>query len=1111
MEASLGEAHLARAYQESSNEEAVRRVMLLLSQSNIRQHLECQVRHYLSWKLLSRQKDEITHIGDWASVDTSEAAQQPTPGCLNSLHTSSKYRHSLVFKATVALILDWLKAHNLIHAAHVLCPEAALRETEVMSQRECLAVLSLPQCLLADQASTVSSTPQDSSLLGRLVSFAASGLATVPACGESHRSLNRRLSVHRRSSSAAKSAEESRTLGNPAFRRLMTADAASDMGHSRLRRSAKRFPRALAVTKKCGFYCRPRRRYVLTENTGGAYKMLGLDEGARTQLLLLAAKIRGLELHNSSGHLFAALDEVKQGVNRRLASIEAKHNYRIKRLQKEMKHGVSQSAYKPASKSGLQGNKDRLLQRCHVQNVAGATFANQPKYEMSGVAAAGGRGTPSAETLGELSTSARTNRYGLNRVLAKENANLRSQLLALTKHAALLQNQVLKYDNSYDEQPQLRINGNQAFEISLDPQKMRHKPSESPFALSDGGQQAASWAMKQEYEGRVAHLTEELQAKANQIQAKDADFRFLVGELEFARQKSAQVRRRARKLHKLYEAAKAAQAQQRRLAASVSLSLRTLALADVPSVELDGGEVFDTDSIVKASAKSNDADQAPDLNKISILKTSPDESLVTEPFLEEGARTQEDHRNPHTMRSGGDELQSAHDEVRQPKQQYRHQRELQPSSESLTACSAQVVHRADAKISLGETGSFTNTGQVGMGTRRRAPVYVKRPLTMTKASALDRSRPRISDGEAGPAADPSEVLHVDGSPVDFLSAPAHRLARAGASFVGRVMTTFEPALHWSHLEQALQGSQSSCVDSPGQNGMNNSSRRKVLEPVEAAILPVYCNTLHREIHGEALRRAPAEADSRAQLASPTGEEGSPRVSQDPPAVPRVKGPANHRLTGQEEAISAELQQSANLTTETNLFPRNDRRSSAQCTHELAVGTNVATVCQAFASPCAIAQPIEWRERRLASPDTPSAQRSSQDLAGPSACSRGDVESSQTFFGDIGAVPGNQPQHTVTAQAGASGAQASSASLADSRVMEGSVMSSQPETPKGLSNFPSLSCPVATPSPGHAADECLLRMGREHVVECRSPLSISPSESDWLACVSSSPKADIQVE
>ncbi|KAL8272294.1 hypothetical protein Esti_003780 [Eimeria stiedai] len=1011
MEASIEEANFAGAYQEPQNAEAVRRVMLLLSQSNIKQHLECQVRYYLSWKLLSRQSGELPPMGNWPPVHTGEAAQQHTPECFNGVQTSPKLRHSLAFKATVALILDWLRAHSLIHAADVLCPEAALRETEVMSQQECLAVLRLPQCLLGDQTSSVTSAEQDSSLLDRLVTFAAKGPATAPAREKSHNGFDCRLKVQPMSLSATESAEGLCSLTSLASRRVVPTGATSEGGRPLLRSPAKKLSQESAVTRNCDISRQPYRQFVRIEKEGGGeYKVLGFEEEAKTQLLLLAAKIRELELHNSSEQLFTAIDAVKQGVNQRLASIDAKHTARIRRLQKAMKHDIMCHAYKRAP-SGLQENEDKLLQRRNLQNVAGATSSHQAEDEMFGVVVSAGRGElPLAKMPVELSNSTRMMKCVVNKMLAKENASLRLQLVTLRKHAALLQKQLQKYDISYEEEPHPPVKGTQAFQKSVDHQMTRRKPSSAPFTPADAGKQA----IKEEYEGRVAQLTQELQAKANQMQAKDADFRFLVGELESARQKSAQVHRKARRLQKLYEAAKAARAQQRRLAASVSLSLKRLVLAEAPSAEHDDGEVFATDTTVKASSNFDEVHHVLDLKKSPTLETSSDPSLATENYqVGTGCSTQRGCCDPHQVVLDANVVQPAHGKVKQSSPQSQHHRTRQSSLERscavvLKSCSSKPVQRADAKNSYGKVGLLTDTRQLGEVTKFRAPTYMKSPPSIPGESMPNCSVSGTTYSQTDPAVNPFEVVCVKGRPIKFLSAPAHLLAEFCASPVKRAMTIFEPTVDWRHFKQTLVRSQPNPSESIGKNSKNAESHRtEVLDSVAAAYLPFCVNTVHCQIHGEDKRDASADADSRAQLTFSPCKENPSQFSQEHPAVPRVTGLARHGLAAQQKEKAAEAHQSVNSTMQTNVFPRIGACSFVQCTHEVDAATEIQPVSQAVASPCAITQRAE---RLSAHPGTSSTQRNSQKLAGPLACSHGDANSSGSLSGDSGEVRRNQSQH-----------------------------------------------------------------------------------------------------
>ncbi|CDJ56457.1 hypothetical protein, conserved [Eimeria maxima] len=584
----------------ASATEASRRMLSLLSQSQLRQQLECQVRYFLSGRLLNCAIERESVYGYGGADQCGEDAE--------------KSRKSLVFKATLSLVLLWLKAHGLVHTAGVLCPEADMRNSDVLSQEECQAVLQLPKDLLRRPSTPCASSALQWNLLDRLI-HAASQLGAGQAASL-RRSTDPVFAARYRASSAG----ENRCLP-------------SDGGTSSSCRSGRTDCMQRAKRAK-GISCPPRSarkqkiESVVSESVDPPSRNSGVAdtkwdewrEMAQNKMLVLEAHLKGLELRESSKRLVAASEDSRHALDQRIATLESAYEKRMRQLERAVDRATgSQQAHAFESQITEHEVRSKLEARLVQQKELEARLAeretNLSKRE---------RLLDDRER--DLMRAAlRIQKYDLcteqneaNIMLTQEQPSFQSQLPQAQRQVkglgAQLDRQATECVNFMQPTMEAKNEGDIVACTT-------HLPAQKPMAThsSARSEHNAAVALKQAYDGHVARLTDEIQRSNDRLRSRDAEFKLLVVELESARRKSAEAQRRLKKMQKLYEAARAACVQNRKLASSMCLSLSCIDFAVEQPAELADREVRDPvggeNVSLNACGLPHSASNVPDLFK----------------------------------------------------------------------------------------------------------------------------------------------------------------------------------------------------------------------------------------------------------------------------------------------------------------------------------------------------------------------------------------------------------------------------------------------------------------------------------------------------------------
>ncbi|CDJ37462.1 hypothetical protein, conserved [Eimeria tenella] len=555
-----------------SGSEATGRMLSFLSQSHLKQQLECQVRYFISGRLLNCTVGrESLFEGENLKLP---ADYQQTP------------RNSLAFKATLSLVLLWLKAHGLVHTAGLLCPEASLRNTDILSQEECQAVLHLPKALLSNSASSNVPSELQLNLLDRLIAAASS----LPTCQNSGSKRN--------CDSVCENGNIPTNEGEGEH--LDRSDIEKGFSCSKVQSEHVRVHRERA-TRAQGRSCPPKcfnmqmcesQCSKLPESPKSCCPRKGStecnkwNEMASNQALLMEAHLRGLELCESSQRLFGARADTRQMIDQRLASLESEHKSRIWQLQKAVEQAAgAQKAHEGMSMFEVQATVDAMRHRIEIQSMRQkeeeAKIAEREKYLLERERRLAHREVQLAkETARKHVDHITTEQSEVCKLLTQENANFRSQLLDTKKKLEALEAEL--------HRQKLECVTDMKSELVADPRKSEAVGASSNAQLVStslvphlGGkcQDQGPVQLKQDYDIQVARLVDELQRSNDQIRSKDAEFKLLVVELESARRESAEAQKRLKKLQKRYEVARAACVQQKKLASSISLSLNSFDLA----------------------------------------------------------------------------------------------------------------------------------------------------------------------------------------------------------------------------------------------------------------------------------------------------------------------------------------------------------------------------------------------------------------------------------------------------------------------------------------------------------------------------------------------------
>ncbi|CDJ48004.1 hypothetical protein, conserved [Eimeria brunetti] len=569
----------------ASTADASGRMLSFLSQSQLRQQLECQVRYFLSGKLLNCTGDGGP-FHEYATIEQ----------CVEDQQTAKK---SLAFKATLSLVLLWLKAHGFVHTAGVLCPEADMRNSDVLSEEECQTVLQLPKALLKRPHTPCVSVGLQWNLLDSLID-ATSQYGTSLASGLPG-ATGEVSAAERRAASAGN------TRCPPSDEKAVSP-CRSERGEytRRAKRAAK------------GASCPPRNarkqkvESVVSDSDSPARRTAGTDsskwndwqEMAQNKMLLLEAHLKGLELRESSKRLFAASEESRSILDQRIATLEDAYEERMRQLEKAVDEATGgQGAYARETTLGtrttMHGARNKLDGRLARQEEVEARLAERETKLSERERLLDNREKELLKAALRIDNyDLRTEQEESNMMLAQENAVFRSQLSQTRRQLKALEAQLERQANGLGNEPanymHPAIAGGTGHSEGIAASAKHPAVEKPPAAQRDASsERTAAMALKQEYEGRVARLTDEIQRSNDQLRNKDAEFKLLVVELESARRKNAEAQKRLKKMQKLYEAARATCVQHKKLASSMSLSLSCIDFAVEPPAGLAEGEARD--------------------------------------------------------------------------------------------------------------------------------------------------------------------------------------------------------------------------------------------------------------------------------------------------------------------------------------------------------------------------------------------------------------------------------------------------------------------------------------------------------------------------------------
>ncbi|OEH78646.1 hypothetical protein cyc_08531 [Cyclospora cayetanensis] len=608
--------------------EATSRILSFLSHSQLRQQLECQVRYFLAGKLLN-----FTGYGELSGEY--EVAPQTSPSKIlvgnfslrpfgtvsMTLEGQPRLKNSLAFKATVSIVLAWLNTHGLVHTAGVLCPEAAMRDTDVLSEDECVTVLHLPEALLTSlQASTASETHW--SLLDHLVAAAAQNNTHIkaPRASRSPRSCNsaadagelRKASVGAEVSRSQRIPRNFCEVGSAQGTCFRYAPVARALTGGAFKRASSR---KLFHEPRCTSIRPSRPNLVACVGKPNCSNTIQLwQEEARTHFHLLEAHLRGIELRASSEKLLVANLETRQAIGQRLASFEYEHRQRIRRLQKSLDQATE-------IRKGVIGESMRQAQLVirEARRRLRLLIRRQKRAE-EGLASRARDVTEREQRVFEK--EARLLRYGLPKMvwenavgqceehneLPQSSGSPPLQLLRANQQTDMLDGQLHGCSVSYGKYSESQLNGEHG--AGKEPFALVHQsPSHTHSPEKSSIEQPAARILK-EYECRVMRLTEKLQRSSDQIRNKEAEFTLLVAELESARQKNAEAQKRIKRMQRRYEAARSLCAQQKYLATSLLIPRNSEGLDVEPTLDASPQNLTDAseerDGLLKIKAMHSD-------------------------------------------------------------------------------------------------------------------------------------------------------------------------------------------------------------------------------------------------------------------------------------------------------------------------------------------------------------------------------------------------------------------------------------------------------------------------------------------------------------------------
>ncbi|CDI83872.1 Proteophosphoglycan 5, related [Eimeria acervulina] len=1093
------------------------RMLSLLSQSELRQQLVCQVRYFLSGKLLNCACEE----GGFYECTSLEQ-------CGEDQKTAKK---TLAFKATLSLVLLWLKAHGLVHTAGVLCPEADIRTSDILSQEECQTVLQLPKTLLRRPANLCVSSGLQWNLLDRLIDAASQyGAAQTP---NRPRSTDEVLAAESRACRAGDTG---------CFPSDGGASSPCRTGRTEYVQRTKRIkgascpPRSARKQKVESMVSVPFDSPTSRSSPVDGIRWNDWRETTQNKMLLLEAHLKGLELRESSKKLFAVSEDSRKILDLRIANLEGACEKRMRQLEEAIDQATgSQGTEALDSTVGAQVTMHEAKSKLEV------SFAQQKERE----ARLTERETKLSErerlldarekdllraALNIHKDDFRTEQNETNMLLTQENASFRSQLAQAKKQVKMLEAQLQKqaaecmheYVN-YTQPTHTAATKNPEELVACANHPSLEEPSITQRDVSS--EHAAQLALKQEYEGHVARLTDEIQRSNDRIRNKDAEFKLLVVELESARRKHAEAQRRLKKMQKLYEAARATCVQHRKLASSMSLSLSCIDFAVEPPAEFADRGVRDLLGGENVSPNAHDLQ--------SIAGNAPEVIKNGQPPAEEyGVRgdycpwnSWGDLNNGFPRKEIDDQsLLNASCDLQ--KQSYKSQ--SSQTIENLADSTAPDFQRCSIAASerqpVGSLGFRTANADLQIqsqklnDTSNAVERTVCTPLVRSGHAGTDTSDPRECtsasqerhyrkfsppvSGESGQSN--SNVLRDVSKEVagtSRSSAPLLFPETASEAPPLRETTSAGVDLHCVPLKQAASVSLSHGLSKASEESAtmdNFSERHQGAEVDHRRRNP--CSKKLEAKPGNTCQTGPEHEESQNMGYSAAGRSlPSPENSDEPLASNAPlndKGMAAPRLPP--EGVPNELpckDPVAITITRTPSIERQLKGSGHECP-----STVIENHSTHNASEAASARHVQ-EFTVTASPRSPrentSGGRQPPASTPPGSCGR-EIHCFSPVAENI------SRERSPRANDGAIG------SHLQSPWAEASIASSLPESPQVLSNFPSLSCPVAAtieaiPSPTRSKVDC-----REGWTALRRkppsytsgiPASSSPSEHEWLACIS----------
>ncbi|CDI87266.1 hypothetical protein, conserved [Eimeria praecox] len=803
---------------------------------------------------------------------------------------------------------------------------------------------------------------------------------------------------------------------------------------------------------------------------------------AQSKVLLLEAHLRNLELQESSKRLFAASEDSRQNFDQRIATLESEYEKRMRQLEKALdqatgSHGADAQASALETQRTMNEARNKLEARLFRQKEMEERLAER-ETKLSE------RERRLDEKERELLRTAllirkpdsHTEQNEANMMLSQENAIFRSQLSQARRQVKLLEAQLERQANEcvnegvHCKQPphSIEMEDNEVIAASARPLSVG-KPS-IPHRGA-GSEHAAATALKQEYEGRVARLTDEVQRSNDLLRNKDAEFKLLVVELESARRKNAEP---------------------------------PADLADGEARDLFGGENVSPN----ACEPPCNAGSVPDLIKNG------------QPPFQEYATSRDDDR----WRGWGDlDNGSPRKEVHEQSlcnatcdlQEQSFAERVRPEFQrcSIAAAERQLLTSSFRTLSvdlekqpqpLSEASNAVNrtltilTPPAGSGP---AGTEASQPMSCSQIS-LDRRlpafRPRSSDRVGGPNNSTlrGEQYKETVGPCRS-SAPITLHETASKAPLLRESTSAGLEFHPVPLKQETSGSLPKEITKESEQG---ATVDQFPEQQQAPKL-------------DQCRQSMCSSLPKAESTSPLGsgleseenenkEYSSTRQLQASPQNGEALDASNASRSGQDVAAPR-----STVRGIPHAFPSKDPQT---ITVKRRPSVEGQLKPQGHAAGPVHEGPSTVRGNDSTLSATEAASRSPQEnpkgcretpVSTPRDCCGGEIACSSAVAQNIPLESSPPVMHRDN--------EGFTGSRLQSPWAEASIASSLPESPQGLSNFPSLSCPVAAtiegiPSPTRPKLDCSggrTAAQRKSTFAGSLPPSSSPSEHEWLACVS----------